>query len=475
MTGNTWLNLYTAKILGFTDLEDRFAEVLRSEQRTALADLWGPGGTLSAKVPAGAGGVTFPLTGRLSIGGTHGGYNGSGYRLEMDGTDPEYLNVPFEDTGATTYHLGLKHAGDDTVPGAAELGKDGSINWSYYNDAIGEVVTPDSVIDNGDGTLTLVLAASGVHADWGTDTSTRPVTVWKLVPVTSGAEALYEGTAAYDAGDTRIEVTTTHDFGQATPSTTAADYRVLVKGPTVTETDISSDADYWYLGTILGGSPSTFDATNQLLITDIGTLGGDFYVQHKTGGTHGSVTADEYAYNGDQNDAIIAHYGADDLKAWEATMEVLTGAPALGYTPYDEGVSHPEVFLTTAITGEARIYIPLDIGDDVTITHYAFRASRNGGTAEVEARIVRQAPGSTAARTVEGTIAFGDTSGSYVDQPKTALGGTIAIARSPDYRLMLEIRLKNDGTTAGTARFEKLTLYGKYTKAKAAGTRSYQP
>lgn len=463
MTGDGWINLYTAKILGFADLETYGFEAIRSEVRQSQSDLWGSGGTLgSSKVAITAAGAL--LTGTADA----NGWNGAGYRMALDVSEV-FTSVPFANSGATVYSVGLKAAPD--VPAAVELGADGSVNYSRYEEHIGEVVTPSSVIDNGDGTVTLVVGATGGLAAWGTNTTARPAKAWLVSPATTGSDAIYDGTAAYDSGDARIEVNPGHQFGQSgTPSTTAADYRVLVEGPSITvesTTDLSADTDYWYLGTVASG---THDDTNQNLLDSFGDTVAAFTAQHDgSTGDHGAVTADSYALNAAAGDDPIAIYTADDFVAYAFTQENITASPTMTQASYDEGTDFVQMYLDAAVTGEARFYIPLRLPGNVTITDWKIVALRNGGGATVELSIVRHVVGtSTAARTVLGTFTFSDTSGSWVTSSKTSVT-PIPLQQTESDRLELRLHLKNNGAGNGTARFGQIVLYGEHTAIAGAG------
>lgn len=448
MTNDSWINLYTAKILGFADLNTYGFEAMRSEIRQSQTDLWGSGGTLGATKAA----LTVS-SGEIVLSADVNGWSGSGYRMSLDASDAAFTGAVFANSGATVYSVGAKPAPD--VPAAVELGADGSVNYSRHVELVGEVVTPSSVIDNGDGTVTLVIAATGGLGAWGTATDTRVARAWLVSPATTGADAIYDGTAAYDAGNTRIEVSPGHQFGQTSPpSTTAADYRVLVEGLSVTveaTTDLSADAAYWYLGTVTSGSHSD---TDQNLLESFGDTVAAFAAEHSTAdGKHTTIT---FAEKTD----LHAIYTADDVQAYGHTFEIITGTPTVVYENFDQGLDFAQIYLDLAVTGEGWFHLPLRLPSNFVVTHFRSFALRASGAA-VECRIVRALfSTSTAARTVLGTHAHADTSGAWVVSAKTAVS-EYQLPQTDADRLELQVYLKNDGSSNGSARFGGFILYGK--------------
>lgn len=450
MTGDGWINLYTAKILGFDALETYGFEAMRGEIRQSQRDLWGAGGTLGTSKAA----INI-VSGELELDADANGWTGTGYRLFLDASDAAFQGAVFANSGATVYSVGAKAAPD--VPAAVEQAADGTLHYSHHLELVGEVVTPSSVIDNGDGTVTLVLAASGGLGAWGTATDTRVARAWLVSPATSGADALYDGTAAYDGTDTRIEVNPGHQFGQVgTPSTTAADYRVLVEGLTVTvqaTTDLSADPDYWFLGTVASGS---HDDTNQNLLDSFGDVVSAFAAEHSTAdGAHKTITFDT------EKTDLHAIWTADDVRAYGFSFESRTGTPGTQFETFDEGTDFAQVYLDSDTSGEGWFHLPLRLPSNFILTHYKIVALRSGAAAEVEVAIVRGLVGtSVAARSVVATMAASDTSGVFVTSAKTSIGPT-NLAQTDADRLELRVRLKNNGASNGSARFAQIVLYGK--------------
>lgn len=252
MTGDTWANFPTAAYLSLTTLGDDLVTPLREQLVQGAIDLYGDGGTLGADP------VVFTASSAtLSLVASGDGYDGEGHRLSAVNAAAAWESIPFADTGATTYYVGAHYC---EVPTRALVGLGGVTFYEAWTEAVGTVAAPDTVADDGDGTLTLTITT--LAGPWGTGAETRPVVVWLEDPVTTTAEAVYSGTAAYTGGAVKIAVP--HALGQTTISTTAADYKVALLGPTISTSDLSASTAYWYLGSVLGGS-DTFDSDDQAI------------------------------------------------------------------------------------------------------------------------------------------------------------------------------------------------------------------
>jgi len=166
--------------------------------------------------------------------------------------------VEVENLLATTYHTGLRL---QRVPVNASAGvrqnlASGAVEYVAHQMAIGELGHPDSVTDNGNGTIDLdvatIVKAGGASCNHGE----RSIVVWLDTPVDPlHTVALQTGTVDYAAGnyDTTSSI---GDLGQTarvgSVSVTPADYWVLVTGPTVTTLDISASDQYLYTGEFAG-------------------------------------------------------------------------------------------------------------------------------------------------------------------------------------------------------------------------------
>lgn len=289
-TFDKWAQFYAGKILGLASFYSEFVALLREEWNQTVIDLHGAGGTF------GSVGVSFTYAaGKLTIGSEYDGVNAEGNRMTYrpdDVSDPFSLgfeDVPFQDTAATAYHVG---AGYISVPARAAQGSDGALHWDANYDAIGKIYTPDSVANLGGGAgLRFVLtAALSTPTKWSGAGKSRPVRVWKVDPVTDSAEAVADGTLELSGGTFRVDIA--HYFGQAaaSPSTTAAHYRVAVLGPVfATSSWVGADDTVIQLGSVNTG---VWSATGAPLLYTVGDWILAFGVEHYADGTHEHITAD---------------------------------------------------------------------------------------------------------------------------------------------------------------------------------------
>jgi len=173
-------------------------------------------------------------------------------------------SVECENAAGTTYHVGarLQQVPIPTALGVAQNGRTGQISYVALQVKIGELGHPDSVVDNGDGTVTItvdtITQAGGALRDHGD----RDGTAWLVTPVTATSGAFGVATVEYAAGHYTM---TCNALGQAigSVSTTAADYWVLIDGLTCSTADLSVDDDYLYLGNFAGaGSPGPIGAVD---------------------------------------------------------------------------------------------------------------------------------------------------------------------------------------------------------------------
>lgn len=286
MTGSTWLNLYPAKILGMQDLDTHSMASLRAQQVQLQDDLWGDGGMLVTAATLTVSSDEFTLA------ASRNGFTPNGYRLNLDHTADEWQDVPFENSGATVYEVGARW---NDVPETAEDGTDGQPHFGRYMERICEILTPDSVANDGGGGLKLTMTtALSLGSKWSVSSETRPCIVW--YEDTNGDPASTSTSVAIEAAalelDTGVyQIITAGRFGVA--DLTAARYKVAILGPAIyRNTELPGDwtTDYLQIGTITSG---VFSNTGKLVINSVGSLWGLFGQQHNAStGVHTDVTAD---------------------------------------------------------------------------------------------------------------------------------------------------------------------------------------
>jgi len=166
-------------------------------------------------------------------------------------------NVPFENATGVDYTTGLRFV---QIPTETEINvRTGKIKYTFLEEGVGEKAEPDAVVDDGDETLTITVDSV---CEPGVSNAGRRVLVY-LKQAVSQAEAFEELTVIFTAGANKIETTSALGQQLGSISTNAADYEVILLGPTIKRnTDLALDLNVLYLGKVTGDNgttPSVFD------------------------------------------------------------------------------------------------------------------------------------------------------------------------------------------------------------------------
>lgn len=156
------------------------------------------------------------------------GTDGEGHILKLTGTS-RTTNIPFEDTAATNYWVGLHYI---EVPNLVQTNpRTGQVEYDLITEEIGELDNPSSVTDAGGGTIKLVVDSIFEN---GVDYSGREVRVWLTNPMSADTAVAFETlTVSYDGGSGENSVTTATMLGQSSVSVATADYQVAALGVSV--------------------------------------------------------------------------------------------------------------------------------------------------------------------------------------------------------------------------------------------------
>ncbi len=254
-TGAVFANITPKRILGDTDLGDRLLTYLRDSIREQAARVYASGGTYGPLALAADGNDQFQIT------GTALAADGLGHIL--DPAQGAVSGIQFENTSAIDYYVGLSHC--EKPSEVAANPRNGLPEYTAFADEIGEAGTPDAVTDNG-GTITFTVDSV---TETGVDNTGRQVLVYKATPATDAlteAIAIETATVAYTGGFNQI--TTSGTLGQSAVSTTAADYVVILLGPSVKRnTDLRNSSTHAFVGIVTGAGagnpPTTFDTSDQ--------------------------------------------------------------------------------------------------------------------------------------------------------------------------------------------------------------------
>jgi galactitol-specific phosphotransferase system IIB component len=253
-------NLHDRRVIGKIDIKDRFLDYLEQGLlRYTKAMTSGPspdpdvGGWFSSITATD--GTGSSVTFSSADGGLYG-TDGTGSFLSVENADARITNVPFQNTGAITYYMGVRHA--EVPEGISIDTATGALNYDRYRQEIGHSAAPSTVTDNGDGTITFALLNHRLHAS---DTYTgRSAIVYLVDPVSASPTIAIETCTV-----TGTSITTVSKLGQTSVSTTAADYLVVLVGPSITRSStLATQANWAFIGTVVGGgSPKTFDFSGQ--------------------------------------------------------------------------------------------------------------------------------------------------------------------------------------------------------------------
>ena len=267
-TGDKRVKILDKKVLGFVEIGTRFLDLLLKASRDALMPGF-PRRGLFTSCALSAGGNDKITLGRLY------GTDGSGRIADVQAGHALITAIQFENSIGVPYDVGCTIAEGPT--GVETNARTGLPQYTDLTETIGYLGTPDSVVDNGDGTLTIRVDSV---TEAGVDNTGRSVRVWKIAPATSViASAIDELTVAYVAGQN--EITTADLLGQTVASVIAADYAVMLMGPRIMRnTPLINVTDVIYIGQVqgagLGGPPAVFsilDAyvypTGESLVADV--------------------------------------------------------------------------------------------------------------------------------------------------------------------------------------------------------------
>lgn len=251
MTGNKRTNLYSRRNLSLSMLSTYMYNDLRQQILDLAKALYGSRGVFSG------GTFTFGGSDVVNIAAIEA-LDNDGHLINLEA----HSNIAFPNVAGTTYYVGYRYVEvevPETPVNAIEISPfAGTYNYRFYEENVGEIGSPDQVIDNS-GTLTLVI--DGVVGT--TSAAGRTAKVWLTTPI-SGNQGWYEDLTIYYGTNpswsgNKNYVTTTGDFHQqalsGSVSTTTSDYRVWMHGVTITTTDITSNTNYIFLGTITGDGP----------------------------------------------------------------------------------------------------------------------------------------------------------------------------------------------------------------------------
>jgi hypothetical protein len=259
-TSNEFANITPKKLLGYSDLGERMLDYLKAIVHESLERVWDSPAVHDAALTLEADGANaFKIT------GTSISADGQGRLLRISDAAVND-GISFENSNGVVYYVALKYV---EIPNEIDVNpRTGLPEYRKWVEEIGEKSVPDAVTDNGNGTITFQV--DGI-TESGVSNAGRQVMVYKLVAdknATTAIVAIETCTVIWTGSENSI--TTAGALGQNDISEVAADYNVVLLGPTVSRyTDLRSADGYVYVGYITGnaGTPSSFNTTDQQLAT----------------------------------------------------------------------------------------------------------------------------------------------------------------------------------------------------------------
>ncbi len=257
------VNITRNRILGKDDLGERGLDYLRGLVLEGLGQAFLKDVTFGdTKLGLSDGGND-----KFDVDGTAIATDGVGHILDIANSGFA-SGIQFENESVVDYDVALGFA---EVPAGVQVNpRNGLPEYVAFEEQIGESADPDTVTDNGNGTITFVVDSV---TEVGVTNAGRKVRVFKKVPAktaTTEAIAVEELTVGFigpPASETN-QVTTAGALGQSTISTDAADYTVVLMGPTVKRgPDLENAIGFVFLGRVTGGGagfpPSGFNTGGQ--------------------------------------------------------------------------------------------------------------------------------------------------------------------------------------------------------------------
>ena len=169
-TGQDRVNIYLKKFMSQQHAETNFLNYLRQLTLDLMADMYPQEGFFYGGVMSADGNDKFQLSTPMLA------TDGLGHRLSLD---PTYAaGIQFENALAVEYYVGLRY---NDIPELTEVNvRSGEIEYSFDQEAIGELGEPDAVVDNGT-TITLTVdSVTEAGVSW-TSNTVKMLQNWGIV------------------------------------------------------------------------------------------------------------------------------------------------------------------------------------------------------------------------------------------------------------------------------------------------------
>lgn len=257
-TGDAYVNLALKRFLSQNRMSANFLDYSVGITRDGISRIFPASGlfTYPASLIQNGAGSTFDVSPDPTE-----GIDNAGHVLILEGAS-RCTNIPYENTVGEDYWVALKYI--EGPEGITVNTRTGTYEYDKWLEEVGEKENPDSIVDNGDTTLTAVV--DSLFPD-GVSHAGRSVTIWLINPMSADESVAIETrTVVWDGVNNKI--TTAGDLGQSTISTTNTDYYVACYGVSTYNAGATPSAnpytaEYCILGFITGGNPGSNDTSDQ--------------------------------------------------------------------------------------------------------------------------------------------------------------------------------------------------------------------
>lgn len=258
-TGAAFARFTNKKLAGFTDFGARMLDYFKELNRDSVQARFDVDGVFN---------TLHGLTGdvdTVTITGSSRSTDGLGHIMRVSSALGG-VSALFENEDTIEYHVGLRYA---EIPISVVVNpRTGLPEYAAFQEEVGEPGVPNSVTDNGS---TITFNVNNV-TEAGVTNAGRTVRVYKLIPAegaTTEAIAIEDCEVTFDGTNNEIE--TAGVLGQSVVSTTAADYVIVLLGPTVKRsTNLITSPNHCFIGTVTGvgagDTPTVFSTTDQRLL-----------------------------------------------------------------------------------------------------------------------------------------------------------------------------------------------------------------
>jgi len=267
-TGDQRVNTYSGKILTSPDFQSGIFENLKKYTADFIRSAFSENGGVFTPVTLSAGAADD----QISVSEVEGFNSEAQFVAASPGWDSYLSDVDFPNNTGDTYRVYIRPS---EIPASCESNqRTGEIAYKYYEESIGDVAEPNSVINNGDVNLTFEIQNPLIGGAVEEDFSGRSAFVWLKSPK-SLTDFIEECTVNFSGGNCKITTVGLLGQGGTIPiSTDVDDYQILFAGPTIVS-GLALTNEWIFIGVFdgngPGAAPTGFDYTDQRVFSVVET------------------------------------------------------------------------------------------------------------------------------------------------------------------------------------------------------------